>query len=50
VVVTGHEVPSLMELATHITWCTSGTTYESGTPDSARNNEGFVREYLARQR
>ncbi|MEO7996237.1 MAG: ATP-binding cassette domain-containing protein [Gemmatimonadaceae bacterium] len=49
VVVTGHEVPSLMELATHITWCTSGTTYELGTPDTARNHEAFVREYLSRK-
>lgn len=49
VVVTGHEVPSLMELATHITWCTSGTTYELGTPDAARNHEQFVRDYLSRK-
>lgn len=49
VVVTGHEVPSLMDLATHITWCTSGTTYELGTPDAARNHEQFVRDYLNRK-
>ena len=46
VVVTGHEAPSLMELATHITWCTSGTTYELGSPDAARKHEAFVRDYL----
>ena len=45
VVVTGHEAPSLMELATHITWCTSGTTYELGTPEAARKHEAFVRDY-----
>lgn len=46
VVVTGHEVPSLMELATHVTWCTAGTTYELGTPEAARKHEPFVRDYL----
>ena len=46
VVITGHEAPSLMELATHITWCTSGTTYDLGAPAAARAHEVFVREYL----
>ena len=50
VVVTGHEAPSLMELATHITWCTSGTTYELGTPVAAQKHEAFVREYLTATR
>lgn len=46
VVVTGHEVPSLMDLATHVTWCTAGTKYELGTPETARKHEPFVRDYL----
>ena len=46
VVVTGHEVPSLLEAADHIVWCTSGTTYELGTPAAARAHERFTREYL----
>lgn len=46
VILTGHEVPSLMDLATHITWCTSGTTYELGTPEAARNHEAFSKGYL----
>ncbi|MGV3708884.1 MAG: ABC transporter ATP-binding protein [Gemmatimonas sp.] len=46
VVVTGHEVPSLLDVATHVTWCTSGTTYELGTAEHARSHEQFVREYL----
>ena len=46
VVVTGHEASSLLELGTHITWCTSGTTYELGAPELARTHESFVREYL----
>jgi ABC-type multidrug transport system ATPase subunit len=45
VVVTGHEVQSLLALADHITWCTSGTTYELGTPAQALIHEPFLREY-----
>lgn len=45
VVVTGHEVPSLLGLANHITWCTAGTTYELGSASDARSHEAFGREY-----
>ncbi|MEP6833987.1 MAG: ATP-binding cassette domain-containing protein [Gemmatimonas sp.] len=50
VVLTGHEAASLMELATHITWCTAGTTYELGPPAASREHEAFVREYLSNKR
>jgi ABC-type multidrug transport system ATPase subunit len=46
VLVTGHEVPTLLEAADHISWCTSGTTYELGAPAVARRHEAFRREYL----
>lgn len=46
VVITGHEVPSLMELADHITWCTAGTTVEIGPPTVAARHDGFRRDYL----
>ncbi len=46
VVVTGHEVPSLLEAADHVVWCTSGTTYELGAPSAARTHERFTMEYL----
>lgn len=46
VVVTGHEVPTLLEAADHVTWCTSGTTYELGPPSSAVRDEAFRRGYL----
>ena len=46
VVVTGHEVPTLLEAADHVTWCTSGTTYELGPPALARVHEEFRRGYL----
>lgn len=46
VVVTGHEVPSLLGAADHVTWCTDGTTHELGTPAQAREHHGFRRGYL----
>ena len=46
VVVTGHEVPTLLAAADHVTWCVSGTTYELGAPELAARNERFCREYL----
>lgn len=46
VVITGHEVPTLLDAAHHVTWCTSGTTYELGAPAIAKTNESFRREYL----
>ncbi len=46
VVVTGHEVPSLLAAADHVTWCTDGTTYELGTPEQACAHETFRRGYL----
>jgi ABC-type multidrug transport system ATPase subunit len=45
VVVTGHEIEALLDLADHITWCTSGTTYELGSPAAARVHDAFQREY-----
>ena len=46
VVVTGHEVPALLAVVDHITWCTAGTTYEMGPPFMARTDERFMRDYL----
>jgi ABC-type multidrug transport system ATPase subunit len=46
VVLTGHEVSTLLEAADHITWCTSGTTYELGAPDLAVRHDAFRRDYL----
>ena len=46
VVLTGHEVPTLLDAADHVSWCTSGTTYELGSPASARLNPTFRQEYL----
>lgn len=46
VVVTGHDVPSLLAAADYVTWCTDGTTYELGTPEQACKHEAFRRGYL----
>jgi ABC-type multidrug transport system ATPase subunit len=47
VIVTGHEVPTLLDLADHITWCVAGTTHELGPPDVAARHDSFRRDYLA---
>ncbi len=48
VVVTGHDVDALLDGSDHVTWCTSGTTYELGAPAAALAHEAFRREYLGR--
>ncbi len=48
VVVTGHDVETLLDGADHITWSTSGTTYEIGSPAAARAHEGLRVGYLGR--
>ncbi|HEY4304828.1 MAG TPA: ATP-binding cassette domain-containing protein [Gemmatimonadaceae bacterium] len=48
VVVTGHEVPTLLDAADHVTWCTAGTTYELGPPGVACHHDAFGRDYLGR--
>lgn len=50
VVVTGHEVPTLMNAADHVTWCTNGTTYEIGPPRTASQHLQFAQEYLGKER
>ncbi|HKY98289.1 MAG TPA: ATP-binding cassette domain-containing protein [Gemmatimonadaceae bacterium] len=46
VVITGHEVPTLLDAADHVSWCTSGTTYELGSPYAAQQHHAFRRDYL----
>lgn len=47
VVVTGHEVGPLLQIADRVVWCTDGTTYELGTPATAAEHWAFRRGYLA---
>jgi lipopolysaccharide export system ATP-binding protein len=46
VVVSGHEVESLLELADEVTWIVAGTTHGLGSAAQARLNWQFRREYL----
>lgn len=46
VVITGHDVPVLLNAADHVSWCTSGTTYELGPPAAAMRHDAFRRDYL----
>jgi len=46
VLVTGHEVNTLMELADEIIWQTAGTTHHLGTAKEAQRHDQFRREYL----
>jgi len=47
VVVTGHEVPTLWEVADRVVWCTDGTTYDLGSPAAAAEDWRFRQGYLA---
>ncbi|HYC31940.1 MAG TPA: ATP-binding cassette domain-containing protein, partial [Gemmatimonadales bacterium] len=47
VVVTGHEVQTLWDVADTVVWCTDGTTYELGSPASAAEDWRFRQGFLA---
>lgn len=46
VLVTGHEVPALLDLADEVVWMTAGTTHALGPPREAVRNHSFVLDYL----
>lgn len=46
VVVTGHDVPILFDLAAEVIWVVAGTTMYLGSPAEAGSHERFRREYL----
>jgi lipopolysaccharide export system ATP-binding protein len=46
VVVTGHEVPALLDFADEVVWLAAGTTHSLGSPAEARQHWQFRREYL----
>lgn len=46
VVVSGHEVETVLDLADRITWCTDGTTREYGSPAAARADSRFQEGYF----
>ena len=47
IIVTGHEVDTLLRLADEVFWHTAGTTHALGDPVEARQHHQFGREYLA---
>lgn len=46
VLVTGHEVEFLLDLADEVHWIVAGGTYVLGTSEEARQHQQFQREYL----
>jgi ABC-type multidrug transport system ATPase subunit len=46
VVFTGHEVTTFLDQTDHVTWCTSGTTYELGPPAVASTDPRFKVQFL----
>jgi ABC-type multidrug transport system ATPase subunit len=46
IVVSGHEVPSMLEIADEVVWVTAGTTHALGPAVQARRHHQFCREYL----
>ncbi len=46
VIVTGHEVPDLLDLADDVVWMTAGTTHGLGSAGAAAAHEQFRRDYL----
>lgn len=46
VVVTGHELPSIVPYVDEVVWMTAGTTHPLGTPEAAWRHHAFQREYL----
>jgi lipopolysaccharide export system ATP-binding protein len=46
IIITGHEVPSLMDTADDVIWMAAGTTHGLGTPEQAAQHDQFRREYL----
>lgn len=46
IMVSGHEVPSMLDLADEVVWVTSGTTHALGSSTNAQRHHQFCREYL----
>ena len=46
IVITGHEIGPLFEVADEVVWLTAGTTHLLGSVDDARSHHAFGIEYL----
>lgn len=49
IIMTGHEVRQVLDVADEVVWMTAGTTHGIGTAHDARRHEQFRREYLGSQ-
>lgn len=45
-IISGHEVPRLLDIADDVIWMTAGTTHGLGAPAAAVQHDQFRREYL----
>jgi ABC-type multidrug transport system ATPase subunit len=46
VVISGHDVADLLDVADEVVWVAAGTTHSLGAPEDARRHGQFQREYL----
>ena len=46
ILITGHEVPDLLDVSDYVIWMAAGTTHGLGSPGQARAHDQFKREYL----
>lgn len=46
IVISGHDVEDVFEVADEVVWVVAGTTHVLGTPEVARAHDQFRREYL----
>jgi ABC-type multidrug transport system ATPase subunit len=49
VVISGHEIDTLLDAADRVVWCTDGTTYEYSSPADVQADWRFQQGYLGRQ-
>ena len=47
---TGHDLEPLFEVADDVVWMTGGTTHHLGSPEEARTHHGFRKDYLGPKR
>lgn len=49
IIVSGHEVTTLMEFTDDVVWCTAGTTHAFASPGAANEDWAFRQEFLGGQ-
>ena len=46
IIISGHDVSTLLDIADEVVWVTAGTTHALGSPERAASHHQFVTEYL----